>query len=112
MFLASRRITRVIKVKCNDKTQIFAKFPSKSNITIYDAEQAYYACHNCPDMYKEDCYLSFGVDRRKVEKYLEIVQTLESTYQKKTIQEKLEELKNNTNIMVTFIHMMLNILLF
>lgn len=108
----SNRIThRHIVTRCYPNTQIFARFPSKSNITIEDAEQAYLICKNVPEEIKDDCYLTFGVDRRKTEQYLQTVRKLEETYHKFQILDVIDKIvdyiKYHVNLIVTLIKMIL-----
>lgn len=81
-----------VVTRCYPNTQIFAKFPTKSNITLDDAEQAHLICKNVPDEIKDDCYLTFGVDRRKTEKYLETVKELETVYNRENIFDVIRKL--------------------
>lgn len=86
---------RCVVTKCYPNTQIFARFPTKSNITLDDAEQAHSICKNVPEEIKNDCYLTFGVDRRKTEKYLETVKELESAYHRQTIFDIIRKVYEN-----------------
>lgn len=105
------RLRYSIVTKCYPNTQIFAKFPTKSNITLDDAEQAHLICKNVPEEIKDECYLTFGVDRRKTEKYLETVQQLETVYQRKSVIEIMnnlfESIKYHIILVITVIKMML-----
>jgi hypothetical protein len=106
-----------VRTRCypkGDHVPVFAKgqaLPTKINITLSDAEHAYYVCNNVPDQYKEECYLTFGVDRRKTEQYLQVVQKLEEVYHKPTLKEiiinTIEKIYENVMLIITFIRMML-----
>jgi hypothetical protein len=97
--------------RCYPNTQIFARFPTKSNITLDDAEQAHMICRNVPEEIKDECYLTFGVDRKKTEKYLQTVQQLETAYNRKNVLEIIsdifESIKYHIILVITVIRMTL-----
>ena len=75
----------VIARNKREKTSVFSKFPSCKIITIEEAEMAYHVCSRVSENQKDDCYIQFGIDRVRTEKYLEAVKKLEDVYQRKSI---------------------------
>ena len=103
--LVPRRIVRLKCTKNNDTTSVFAKYPYKYNITLEDAEMAYYICSKVQDDDKKDeCYLQFGVDRIKTEKYLEIVKQMNESYNQVNIKDAIiDNINNIKNAIIIFV---------
>jgi hypothetical protein len=55
---------------------IFERQPWCGHVNVQDAEDAYEMCSCLEGKNKDDCYLAFGVDGERVEKYLVRVKAL------------------------------------
>lgn len=51
------------------------------NITVQEAIEAFETCYDLPDDKQDECYVAFGVDKRNVSLYLDVVVALEKSYQ-------------------------------
>ena len=109
-----QRFPTKIHCKKSEYIQIFAKHPTIGNINIQDAEIACNICKSIPEIYRDECYVIFGIDRRRTEKYLKIVQNLEKSYwinhHQYVIKSKIiwliETIKHWYILFVTLIHIM------
>jgi len=110
----SYNITTKVHCKKSEYIQIFAKHSTMGNINIQDAETACNICQNMPEKYRDECYATFGIDRRRTEKYLNIVQNFEKSYWinhhqyiiKGKIIWLIETIKHWYILFVTLIHIM------
>lgn len=62
---------------------IFERQPWCGHVNVQDAEDAYDMCSCLEGKSKEDCYLAFGVDGERVERYLYQVKLLNRQLAKK-----------------------------
>jgi len=63
-----------------DKRSVFqlCARTSKPPVSLQEVADAYEACHRLSGAQKESCYIVHDLDGRSVEKYLELVKTLEN----------------------------------
>lgn len=86
--------TIVCKSKYNEKA-IFDREPFCGEVTMGDAEDAFDACSSLKGTSRQQCYLSFGVDGDKVEKYLFFIKKMNNLLEKESIHS--EEVENKTS---------------
>lgn len=82
VFAVRRQPLRVVACDCSrDKMGIFQVTPNLP-VSISQARSAYEVCRTPYDAlnYTNPSYTVFGVDGEMVEKYIDIVETLEATY--------------------------------
>lgn len=74
--------TKLYCINKREHVTVFQQYPPRGHVTLQEAEHACYICNNVPEKYRDECYATFGVDRKKTERYLKTVQQMETTYKK------------------------------